>query len=65
MSSYANVRAGGVKVGLHMSKASLTSALWRVFSVLIEFANRNSYEAQILTVQRDHEKKFESMVNSY
>ena len=37
----------------HITKSSLISALWKVFSILVEFAFQNRYKLQIITVEEE------------
>lgn len=43
----------------HSTKASLLSALWRVYCILIEYAYSSEYKLQISEIQEESSKKME------
>ena len=58
-------------VSSHESKGGLLSSLWRVYSVLMEYANSNDYQSQIMDVLdeskrilADKENDFSKILNN-
>lgn len=49
----------------HNSKASLLSAFWRVYSVLLEYTYHQDYKLQIIEIQKANEEKLQKVEENY